>query len=105
MFEELDLEEGKRAVTQALRALPACAKLEPALIEALASAAVDLDMQYMRDAGVEGGAEYDEDAAFDRICAGLKNKFPSVKKIDEITEDYMEAWEIYLDSVGAIDWE
>ena len=105
MFEQLDLGEGKKAVTQALRALPACAKLEPVLIEAIAAAAVDLDMQYMKDAGVEEGAEYDEDAAFGCICAGLKKKFPSVKKIDEITEDYMEAWEIYLDSIGAIDWE
>ena len=105
MFEELNLEEGKKAVAQALRALPECAKLPPELVSGLAAAAVELDMAYMKQSGVEEGAEYDEDAAFDFIFAGLKKKYPSVRKLDEITEDYMEAWEVYLNSVGAIDWE
>lgn len=93
------------AVSQALCALPACKNLSPALVEEIAARAIDVDLGYMEKAGVFSGEAYDEDEAYAALCKGLSAAFPKLSGLDSLVDDYMEAFEIYLDSIGAIAWD
>ena len=105
MWEELDRAEAAKAVSQALCALPACKNLSPALVEEIAARAIDVDLGYMEKADVFSGEAYDEDEAYAALCKGLSAAFPKLSGLDSLMDDYMEAFEIYLDSIGAIAWD
>ncbi len=74
--------------------------------DCMLSRVIELDDAYMKLAGVEDGAVYDDDAAFDYMFAELTKAFAEYKMYTmRFVEDYMEYAERYLDSIGAIDWE
>ncbi|MBQ7277781.1 MAG: hypothetical protein IJR17_01075 [Clostridia bacterium] len=65
-----------------------------------------LDGEYMEQAGVNDGAVYDDDAAFEYMMERLQAAFPEQKMYAmRFVEDYMEYSEAYLESAGLIDWE
>ncbi|MDD3920395.1 MAG: hypothetical protein PHO41_04390 [Eubacteriales bacterium] len=66
---------------------------------------IQLDAEYMRVAGVDDGAEYDDDAAYEALFSGIAGAFPEYKMYCmRMTEDYLDCNEEYLESIGAIEW-
>lgn len=106
MFENVDIDEGKMAVFQALKANIAYASIDEGALKDISQVAIELDGEYMESAGVNEGAEYDEEKAYAHIAAGLKKQFPKYNHlVNGIVDDYMEAWETFLESIGAITWD
>ena len=67
---------------------------------------MELDEAFMAQSGVNEGAVYDDDQAFDYMMKQLQEAFPEQKMYAmRFVEDYMEYDEAYLESVGLIDWE
>lgn len=67
---------------------------------------MELDEAFMAESGVNDGAVYDDDAAFEYMMKQLQEAFPEQKMYAmRFVEDYMEYDEAYLESVGLIDWE
>ena len=65
-----------------------------------------LDEAFMAETGVNDGAVYDDDQAFDYMMQKLQAAFPEQKMYAmRFVEDYMEYSEAYLESAGLIDWE
>ena len=65
-----------------------------------------MDEEYMKASGVDEGGIYDDEAAFDKLFAGMQAKFPEYKMYCmRLAEDYMDYYEEYLESIGAIEWE
>ena len=63
-------------------------------------------MRSASEAGVNDGAVYDDDQAFDYMMKGLQAAFPEQKMYAmRFVEDYMEYDEAYLESAGLIDGE
>lgn len=76
--------------------------LLPQIIDALIAA----DEGYMREAGVEDGAPYDDDAAYEVLYAALQAQFPEYKMYAmRLSEDYLDYNEAYLEETGQIEWE
>ncbi|MEL7608986.1 MAG: hypothetical protein AAGU74_05730 [Bacillota bacterium] len=74
-------------------------------LDAMIDAFVSMDAEYMREAGVDQGGVYDDEAAFDRLFAGMKERFNQYQMyLMRMTEDYMDIFEEYLDSIDAIEW-
>lgn len=70
------------------------------------AAALELDAAFMQKTGVDDGAVYDDDAAYEYLYEGLVRAYPEHRMYCmRFADDYMEYCERYLDSVGAIDWE
>ena len=60
----------------------------------------------MESAPVEEGGVYDDEAAFELLFEGLKERFPQYQMFCmRLAEDYMDAVEEYLDSIGALEWD
>ena len=69
-------------------------------------AVMDLDESFMAETGVNDGAVYDDDQAFEYMMKKLQEAFPEQKMYAmRFVEDYMEYSEAYLESAGLIDWE
>ncbi len=67
---------------------------------------MELDESFMAESGVNDGAVYDDDQAFEYMMKELQTAFPEQKMyVMRFVEDYMEYDEAYLESVGLIDWE
>ena len=67
---------------------------------------MELDEAFMAEAGVNDGAVYDDDQAFDYMMEKLQAAFPEQKMYAmRFVEDYMEYSEAYLESAGLIEWE
>ena len=67
---------------------------------------MELDESFMAESGVDEGAVYDDDRAFDYMMEKLQAAFPEQKMYAmRFVEDYMEYSEAYLESAGLIDWE
>ena len=65
-----------------------------------------LDEAFMTETGVNDGAVYDDDQAFEYMMKRLQEAFPEQKMYAmRFVEDYMEYDEAYLESAGLIDWE
>ena len=65
-----------------------------------------LDEAFMTETGVNDGAVYDDDQAFEYMMKRLQEAFPEQKMYAmRFMEDYMEYDEAYLESAGLIDWE
>ena len=72
------------------------------------SALVELEMQYID--GLEpdesGECDYDDEAAYDMILAGMNKDFAEYKMYLEcLVDDYLEVSEEYLSEAGEIEWE
>ncbi|MBR0026441.1 MAG: hypothetical protein IJP37_04695 [Clostridia bacterium] len=75
-------------------------------LESMVSAMQAMDEEYMKTSGVDEGGIYDDEAAFDQLFAGMQAKFPEYKMYCmRLAEDYMDYYEEYLESIGAIEWE
>ena len=67
---------------------------------------MELDEGFMAEVGVNDGAVYDDDQAFEYLMKRLQEAFPEQKMYAmRFVEDYMEYDEAYLESAGLIDWE
>ena len=76
------------------------------VFDAMLDKVMDLDEAYMEESGVNDGAVYDDDQAFDYMMEKLQAAFPEQKMYAmRFVEDYMEYSEAYLESAGLIDWE
>lgn len=67
---------------------------------------VELDEEFMETSGVNDGAVYDDDKAFDYLFEGMQKSFEEQKMYCmRFVEDYMDYSEQYLESIGAIEWD
>lgn len=79
--------------------------LPEGMLDKLLDAIIALDEEYMDKAGVDDGAVYDDDEAYELFMSKLPALFPEQKMyLMRFVEDYMEYSEAYLESIGAIDW-
>jgi len=92
----IDIQAARDAVRDTL-----CSRYGYAPTEAAAavSIAIDTDLAYIDSLGEE---EYDEDQSFENIKKALKGK---VADPAAFADDFAEAWESYLNLVGAIEWD
>lgn len=75
-------------------------------LEDLVGELMELDAAYMRTSGVDDGAIYDDDDAYDYMHERLCAAHPEHKMyMMRLVEDYMDFNERYLESIGAIEWE
>ncbi|MDR0839946.1 MAG: hypothetical protein LBN26_00955 [Christensenellaceae bacterium] len=73
-------------------------------LERMVDALLALDQGYMDTLGEE--AEYDDDAAYDILFAGMQAQFDNYKIYAmRLSEDYLDFVEEYLVSVDAIEWD
>ena len=76
------------------------------VFEKMLDAVMDLDEAFMAQTGVDEGAVYDDDQAFEYMMKKMQEAFPEQKMYAmRFVEDYMEYSEAYLESAGLIDWE
>ena len=83
--------------------------------DSLIRQAIDLDLTYMREAGVlgEGGmagdAFYDDDEAFefmlDAIARARGWNEEKALRLGTLLDDYMDAQQTYMEENGLLDWE
>ena len=98
---EIDRYAALKSVCDKLSEMSCSNAMESTQIRQYAALALDLDLAFMLSSGVLNGEEYDDSAAYEYISKGL-----SRYDIDEsFVEDYMEAMESYLESVGGIAWD
>lgn len=75
-------------------------------MEKMVDQVIALDAAYMKESGVDDGAVYDDDAAYEYMHAHMIEAFPEHKMyMMRLVDDYLDYNEAYLDSIGAIDWE
>ena len=55
-------------------------------LDAMIDAFVSMDAEYMREAGVEQGGVYDDEVAFDRLFAGMKENLHSVSDVSNAND-------------------
>ena len=78
----------------------------PETLESLVGELMSLDEAYMQESGVNDGAIYDDDDAYDYMHERLCAAHPEHKMyMMRLVEDYMDYNERYLESIGAIEWE
>ena len=76
------------------------------VFERMLDKVMELDEAFMAEAGVNDGAVYDDDQAFDYMMEKLQAAFPEQKMYAmRFVEDYMEYSEAYLENAGLIEWE
>ncbi len=76
------------------------------VFERMLDAVMALDEAFMAESGVNEGAVYDDDQAFDYMMHKLQEAFPEQKMYAmRFVEDYMEYDEAYLERAGLIEWE
>ncbi len=76
------------------------------VFERMLDAVMALDEAFMAESGVNEGAVYDDDQAFDYMMRKLQEAFPEQKMYAmRFVEDYMEYDEAYLERAGLIEWE
>ena len=106
MEEEYSLEKARAYILNQFREQGDFLILPPEVLEGMLDRAMELDEAFMESSGVNDGAEYDDDAAFDVLFEGLQKDFPDQKMYCmRFVDDYLEYSERYLDSIGAIEWE
>ena len=80
--------------------------LPAAVLDSMLTRALALDEAFMEESGVNDGAEYDDNAAYDYLFDALTKEFPDQKMYCmRFVDDYLDYSEQYLDSIGAIEWD
>lgn len=80
--------------------------LPEGMLARMLEALIEADEGYMREAGVEDGAVYDDDAAYEALYAALQAGFPEYKMYAmRLSEDYLDYNEEYLEASGQIEWD
>lgn len=86
----------------------------PKEMDSLLRQAVELDLQYMEQAGVirdgmAGDAFYDDDEAFEYISDRLIQLYggndETAMRICALVDDYMDLQQAYMEQTGLVDWE
>ncbi len=76
------------------------------IFDAMLNRIIALDEEFMENSGVNDGAEYDDNAAYEFMYDKMTHEFPDQKMYCmRFIDDYLDYSEAYLDSIGAIDWE
>ena len=76
------------------------------VFETMLTRVMELDEAFMEESGVNDGAEYDDDKAFEALFGKLTEEFPEQKMYCmRFVDDYLDYSEQYLDSIGAIEWD
>lgn len=83
------------------------ATLNENMLRDVCQAAVKLDAQYMKKAGVADGDYYDDDEAYDMLVEGLISHYPNTDEllIAELADTYLEAHHEYLERHDFINWD
>ena len=106
MEEEYSIEKAKQYVMDCFVKQGDFLILPADILDRMLSRAMELDEQFMEESGVNDGAEYDDNAAFDFIFDKLTSEFEDQKMYCmRFVDDYLDYSEQYLDSIGAIEWE
>ena len=100
------------AVSQIGKAICKAAKAAPDTAAAFARRAIEADMRYMHETGVlddeglMGDGEYDEDDAFEALCAALTDGVEDdgeIGKIAQMLDAYMDAQQDFMEASGLTD--
>ena len=105
---EIDLAAARKFVLGKFNEQGDYSFLKEGELENMVAAMQEMDEAYMNDSGVDedGVCVYDDEAAFDHLFEGMKAKFPEYKMYCmRLAEDYMDYYEEYLESIGALEWE
>ena len=106
MEEEYSLEKAREYILNKFREQGDFLILPADVLESMLDRVLALDEDFMETSGVNDGAEYDDDAAFEALFAGMTESFPEQKMYCmRFVDDYLDYSEQYLDSIGAIEWE
>lgn len=106
MEEEYSIENAKAYIRNKFMEQGDFLILPSGIFDAMLEKIVSLDDEFMESSGVNDGAEYDDNAAFDFMFERLTDAFPEQKMYCmRFIDDYLDYSEAYLDSIGAIDWE
>ncbi|MBR0425470.1 MAG: hypothetical protein IJK01_05035 [Clostridia bacterium] len=106
MEEEYSLENAKAFILNKFTEQGDFLILPSDVLDAMLTRVMALDEEFMEKSGVNDGAEYDDDAAFDALFETMTKEFPDQKMYCmRFVDDYLEYSEQYLDSIGAIEWE
>ena len=105
-MEEFNKDEARRFIAEKFAAQGDFNILPKDVFEKMLDKVMALDEAFMAESGVNDGAVYDDDQAFEYMMKGLQAAFPEQKMYAmRFVEDYMEYDEAYLESAGLIDWE
>ncbi len=106
MEQEYSLEKAKEYIRNKFTEQGDFLILPADVLDAMLTRVMELDEAFMEQSGVNDGAEYDDDAAFDALFGAMTQAFPEQKMYCmRFVDDYLEYSEQYLDSIGAIEWE
>lgn len=76
------------------------------VLDSMLTKALALDEEFMEKSGVNDGAEYDDEAAYNYLFEAMQQAFPDQKMYCmRFVDDYLDYSEQYMDSIGAIEWE
>ena len=105
-MEEFNKDEARRFIAEKFAAQGDFNILPKDVFEKMLDKVMALDEAFMAESGVNDGAVYDDDQAFEYMMKGLQAAFPEQKMYAmRFVEDYMEYDEAFLESAGLIDWE
>ena len=103
---EQSKESAKSYIEQCFAEQGDFAILPQSTFDAMLLKVMELDESFMKNTGVEDGAVYDDDAAFDYMQEQMTAQFSKEKMYCmRFVEDYMDYQERYLESIGALEWE
>lgn len=106
MEEEYSLEKAREFIKNKFTEQGDFLILPADVFDAMLDRVLALDEEFMESSGVNDGAEYDDDAAFEAMFEELTKEFPEQKMYCmRFVDDYLDYSEQYLDSIGAIEWE
>ncbi len=106
MDEEYSLEQAKAYILNKFTEQGDFLILPSDVLDAMLNRVMALDEEFMEQSGVNDGAEYDDDAAYEYLFNTLTKEFPDQKMYCmRFVDDYLDYSEQYLDSIGAIEWE
>lgn len=105
-MEELDFNAGREFVIGKFKEKGDYSFIPEKELASMVDILIAEDKAYTKEIEARGDdAFYDEDEAFERMLSALKAKVPEqAMYCMRFTEDYMDYWEEYLESIDAIEW-
>ena len=106
MEQEYSVENAKKFIKQRFVEQGDFLILKEDVFDRMLDRAVELDEAFMEESGVNDGAVYDDDKAFDYLFSEMQKSFGEQKMYCmRFVEDYLDYSEQYLESIGAIEWD
>ena len=104
-MEEINFEEAKAAIYSALKSAFQVSRIAENELDEIIDISLKTDMDYIQRINQSTEMEYDEDEVFKLISRAVNKRLQKHKiDVDEFVDAYLESMEIYLESVGAIEW-